>query len=570
MAKKAKEMEFTKQQGNGEFVTVVSIGLENTPPCSKPNISEYVTVLTIGEASQLPEMIVEEVLVYRLPGERLGFGLKFEGGTKAAECVKHLFIQSCAPDSPASRASSSWGKLNEGDEILEIDSLPVKKMTRIDCVRCLKDSNVVIKLLVKHVRKTVANLAADTVPNGDLPLVVSAEKKHPPLPPAVPPRKIPRKLYKRNNSNNNSEEANVVVNGGGVCPPMPPVRKNCTEQVTNGNKQNRFSSPHSIRKHGQNRNVLDQQVRDRPSVDFGVGPPDPEIYTDLFSHESNCSLSESDDTESSVSTIIDHLSSSLAGSLPSTPTATQKHLDLKKLNSYDSDDVDFEAHHFENCMSTTSSHLMKINGTLSQVDVDQLYHSQSKRTSLQPSTCFQDAALSYGDEEVSISSNDNNVPLHDDSDSCLANGFKSAVENDGINYDGFNQSLPSPPPRCKNQVIVPTVSNSASMVDHAADLPRLVDFVPKCNVTLPNRDFFNSERNLAGSVEIVEMFLDNEKRASDDSFETSNADNKNMTDIVANYCCDRNEYHNFNWKCYSLATIGEDEEECSQDYLLQT
>lgn len=567
MAKKAKEMEPNKHQDNGEFVTVVSIGSENTAlPCTKQNSSEYVTVLTIGDACQLPEITVEEVLVYRLPGERLGFGLKFEGGTKAAECVKHLFIQSCAPDSPASRASSSWGKLIEGDEVLEIDSLPVKNMTRIDCVRCLKDSNVVIKLLVKHVRKAATSLATDTASTGDLPLVVSAEKKHPPLPPAVPPRKIPRKLYKRNNTNNDAPEASKANSVG---PPMPPVRKT-PDQVTNGTKHNSFQSPHSTRKCGQNRNGIDQQVRDRHPVDFGDGPPDPEVYTDLFLHDSNCSLSESDDTESSVSTIIDHLGSSLAGSLPSTPTTTQKHLDLKKLNSYDSDEVDFEAHHFENCIPVKSTHPLKINGTLSQVDVEQLYYLQSKNNSLQSSTCFQDAALSYGDEKVNISSTDNNSPLHSDSDNRSVIGLKNIAESSCINFDVLNQSPPSPPPRSKTQAIVSTVSNSASEIDDVVDLPRLVDFVPKYNVTLPNRNIFNFEQNLAGSIEIIEMFLDNEKRASDDSFELLSVDNNNITNIVANYCCDRNDYHNFNWKCCSLATIGEDEEECSQDYLLQT
>jgi C-terminal processing protease CtpA/Prc len=80
--------------------------------------------------------------VYRLPGERLGFGLKFEGGTKTQERVRRLFIQSCAPDSPASRARCSWGALGEGDELVEIDGTAVNDMTRLDCVRCLKESQV--------------------------------------------------------------------------------------------------------------------------------------------------------------------------------------------------------------------------------------------------------------------------------------------------------------------------------------------------------------------------------------------------------------------------------------------
>lgn len=111
------------------------------------SVEEFVTVLSVGCGA--PDG-AEDVLVYRLPGERLGFGLKFEGGTSTSEKVRRLFIQSCAPDSPASRAHCSWGSLQEGDEVLEIDSVPVTAMTRLDCVRSLKESHVVIKLLVRH------------------------------------------------------------------------------------------------------------------------------------------------------------------------------------------------------------------------------------------------------------------------------------------------------------------------------------------------------------------------------------------------------------------------------------
>jgi len=112
-----------------DFVTVVSVG-------SQPTVSEnFVTVLSIGNAtngnnneessmaSKNPaglsgmEGREEEVKVYRLPGERLGFGLKFEGGNKTCERVRRLFVQSCAEQSPASRAKCSWGSLGEGDEV---------------------------------------------------------------------------------------------------------------------------------------------------------------------------------------------------------------------------------------------------------------------------------------------------------------------------------------------------------------------------------------------------------------------------------------------------------------------
>lgn len=129
-----------------EFVTVVSVD-SHAPP--RPPSENFVTVLSIGNdtssnnnnnktttnkkegegegegAARTSSVKVvgaegpleEEVEVYRLPGERLGFGLKFEGGNKTSERVRRLFVQSCAEQSPASRARCSWGTLGEGDEV---------------------------------------------------------------------------------------------------------------------------------------------------------------------------------------------------------------------------------------------------------------------------------------------------------------------------------------------------------------------------------------------------------------------------------------------------------------------
>lgn len=111
-----------------DFVTVVSVG-------SQPTSENFVTVLSIGNGKKsdagessvsskngatngMDGHLEEEVEVFRLPGERLGFGLKFEGGNKTSERVRRLFVQSCAEQSPASRAKCSWGALGEGDEVI--------------------------------------------------------------------------------------------------------------------------------------------------------------------------------------------------------------------------------------------------------------------------------------------------------------------------------------------------------------------------------------------------------------------------------------------------------------------
>jgi hypothetical protein len=187
-----------------EYVTVVSVDLQ--PKLMAMNVinnvqnehekkSSFVTVLSINNNQNTTTISTtanqndgEIVTVYRQPGERLGFGLKFQGGTQQNEKVQRLFIQSCDAESPASRARASWGPLGEGDEVLQIDSEPVTGMTRIDCVKCLKDRNVAINLLVKKRDKSMNG----SMKNG---FDGSAPKKRPlpPPPPMVPPRKIIKK-----------------------------------------------------------------------------------------------------------------------------------------------------------------------------------------------------------------------------------------------------------------------------------------------------------------------------------------------------------------------------------------
>lgn len=181
---------------DSEYVTVVSVdnGAENVIKTDSLHSnsqqmnfelnreSQFVTVLSINDDINKKSHKPEEVIVYRLPGERLGFGLKFQGGSKSAENIQRLFIQSCATDTPASRAKTSWGYLCEGDEILDIDGIDVKKMTRLECVRYLKESNLAIKLNVRNIRD---------LENDKKEVIEIKEKSHilPPTP-SAPPRKI--------------------------------------------------------------------------------------------------------------------------------------------------------------------------------------------------------------------------------------------------------------------------------------------------------------------------------------------------------------------------------------------
>lgn len=516
-----------------DFVTVVSVGAEKPSfdrTASTPDdCSGYVTVLKIGEQDSAKD-VVEEVLVYRLPGERLGFGLKFEGGTKAAEYVKRLFIQSCAPDSPASRVHCSWGTLQVGDEVLEIDAIPVKTMTRIDCVRCLKDSNVVIKLLVKHCASAPKE---SEVP---VPLVVSAEKKRtPPPPPPVPPRKIPRKLIK---------DAGIVIppkgfDDGGLntdtpTPPLPPARITNGDVTINGVRKSPRNSLRSLSKHSP-----EVYKRDRRSSHGSIGPPDAEVYMDLFSQESVYSLSESDDTGSSISTVVDRLSSyptttnsSFSGSLPSTPTAVQRHLGL--CNDKEDNVDDFKA----------------VNGHHDHGDEDSLLNGDSGRGTLQPPVSFQDAPLSYGNEDL------------------------RAVETSLRREEGEPKR---PPPRTKcsaeknnNSYTVKTLNHTgegpaAKVKEH--NLPRLVDFVPKSSKSAAIKE----------TAELLKTFLENEKRIACDGTAALKSERGEPKEDYDRSCAtavavpeiwtENDDFYTFNWNPSThLATIGEDEEEGTQEW----
>lgn len=302
----------SRKSAGDDYVTIVSVGNPEGKHVAAQDATDhvtdvpFVTVLSIGQRP--PE---EEVIIYRLPGEKLGFGLKFEGGTKSSECVRRLFIQSCAPDSPAGRARAAWGPLQPGDEILQIDGLSITNLTRLECVRRLKDSNVAVSLLVRHddvecALEAEIKLSEETA-NGvskigvEPTTVEKQEEDKASLPPPVPPRK----LYRKNVLNTQLEvNKSADCNKGGVGKQSP------------GRPRRLTPAPHTP-------------------------PAEAQVYTDLFCQEKEHGIlvaeSESDDTGSSISTVIDRLSvyssfpGSVENSIPSTPTLGYKQLNLNNV-----------------------------------------------------------------------------------------------------------------------------------------------------------------------------------------------------------------------------------------------
>jgi len=191
------------KQLNTQFVTVVEIDEQTTT--SKQKTNDYVTVVQIASDSNSKssnqhkssqKTLMEQVVVYRLPGERLGMALKFEGGLNNDELIDRLFIQSINTDSPASRiVGSLLGSLKEGDEIIEIEGKSVSSMTRLESVNALKTAPVCFYLLIK--RKELVSIfdqshtiePSSAVPHfaSDIKSLSTFKHKRGP-PPPVPPR----------------------------------------------------------------------------------------------------------------------------------------------------------------------------------------------------------------------------------------------------------------------------------------------------------------------------------------------------------------------------------------------
>ncbi|XP_043240732.1 serine/arginine repetitive matrix protein 2-like [Amphibalanus amphitrite] len=118
-------------------------------------------------ADETPSAVVsshttELVTLYRLPGERLGLGLKFRGGESAEEAVQGVSVQSCAEGSPSARASCSWGRLQPGDRITAIAGRPVTALTRLQCVQLLQDTPLAVELRVRHLGRRETLVSQDS------------------------------------------------------------------------------------------------------------------------------------------------------------------------------------------------------------------------------------------------------------------------------------------------------------------------------------------------------------------------------------------------------------------------
>lgn len=521
---------------DASFVTVLSIGDDQQQQQDElktiMNVSELTSELGSESSSKMStsgsdetrskcdvdDEESEEVLVYRLPGERLGFGLKFEGGTKTHELVRRLFIQSCAPDSPASRARCSWGELGECDEILEIDGASVSEMTRLDCVRCLKESQVVIKLRVQHADKfTEIPLNND---ESNLPLVVSEIKKTPPSPPPIPPRKAPRKT-----------------------PALPP----------------KDSVPI-----GPPTGFTDESNRTPPTPRLRQ-PPQPEVYLDLLAQEELAAMnaeSESDDTGSSISTVVDR---SLSNSSFSDIRATTP-IDLAKvLSPFEQLERELSADAEYMAESSSLSETPSFDETLDSLPSDEIEELTTNLPNtgetLQPPECFKDTDKeneieNSKQEEISNDDNgDNSLPMLPPKPAPRKDGSPSKFKS------GKKRPPPPPPPRhdrpqAPQPIAAPRPPQEVVLMSEALDTPpsspesNMQEFKCPEDIATPPSSPDDNEDGVVDAAFIVTP-------TRDDLLLDQRDDLPRTQDVP---------FTPFHWGVVtSLATIGEDEEETAID-----
>lgn len=325
-----------------EFITIVPVG-ESLPPAPDP---AFITVLTVGAVAGAAEVVVR-----RPRGARLGLGLKFEGGSAAAEKVRRLLVQSCAEDSPAANASAPWGKLIPGDEILAIDGVSVSELTRIDCVRRLKDSDETLTLLVRHFDTLKNSEEKEMDPTDHISNKKSIDIVRPTtLPPPVPPRKLGKKnSFKDKSTLHTVGEQNAVTNTEGHNQGVNGKDTGMNGQHNGMSTMTKLSRKSSFDSHihRQNKEGIAYLKKGSPEEvrrlvrrlsDGKAMPPEAEVYIDLLSTEwERCLLladAESDDTGSSISTVVDRLgsmASSVENSYPSTPIMQPKTIDIQRV-----------------------------------------------------------------------------------------------------------------------------------------------------------------------------------------------------------------------------------------------
>ena len=98
---------------------------------------------------------VELLVLHRLPGEKLGMGLSIESTGGDQDPVRGVFVESISPGGAADRATGGSRGLSVGDEILEVNGTPLRKVSYTETVTFFREMPLRVILLVKRKMEAV-------------------------------------------------------------------------------------------------------------------------------------------------------------------------------------------------------------------------------------------------------------------------------------------------------------------------------------------------------------------------------------------------------------------------------
>ena len=106
---------------------------------------------TMDSSSKDESVVVEVLVIHRLPGEKLGMGLSIESQGNDNDPVEGVFVQNITPGGAADKATGGKHGICVGDEILEINGTPMKAVSYSETLAFFRALPLRMILCVKRV-----------------------------------------------------------------------------------------------------------------------------------------------------------------------------------------------------------------------------------------------------------------------------------------------------------------------------------------------------------------------------------------------------------------------------------
>ena len=113
---------------------------------------------------------IEILVLHRLPGEKLGMGLSIESIGGDDDPVRGVFVDSITPGGAADRATGGSTGLRVGDEILEVNGVPLAEVSYAETVTFFREMPLRVILMVRRKPLDASQSDSDTSDDLQLPL----------------------------------------------------------------------------------------------------------------------------------------------------------------------------------------------------------------------------------------------------------------------------------------------------------------------------------------------------------------------------------------------------------------